>query len=623
MLQSMREGAQSVWAKIIIALIVISFAIFGLESLSLTGSGTSAAEVNGDEISLLELDFAIQQQRRVMTERFGDQIDPNMLDDDLLRPAALESLIQRRLLNDYAAELALAASPRAVGKIITNDPNFQIDGVFDPDYYRQVLATQGLSPDQYRLDRERTDRLMQLDSAIGADFITNSERAAAANIVVERRDIRYLEVPKDSLVVADDVSDTAVEAYYNSNPSRFQRDEEVRVDYVILEPADFETPVDMSLEEAELERAKSEFDAKAEAEVAHILLTQGDDEADADFDSRVASAASRIGAGEDFVSLAQELSDDIGSAAIGGDLGFTDGTVFPDSMEDAIANLTVGQVSDAVETDAGTHFILLKQRSAPAQPDDEVLRAEIIASLQQAESERALLLVVDELRDAVFSLPTLAEAAQQLNLEPATSSYFSESAGEGLFAETSLRQAAFSPDVLEDRNNSEVIELSGSRFVAMQINDYRPAGTKPLVDVRSEVESQLRATAERQALEGLRASVNQRLSEGETLEAIAQSEGLEWQVELAATRQNTLLDPAVLNTAFALPADETQSVAPVPLGGDAFALVQLARVVEGDITTLNTVETEAFAEELARFQTQLLYEEFMSDLRRNGSVIVR
>ena len=292
-------------------------------------------------------------------------------------------------------------------------------------------------------------------------------------------------------------------------------------------------------------------------------------------------------------------------------------------MEDAIANLTVGQISDAVETDAGTHFILLKQRSAPAQPDDEVLRAEIIASLQQAESERALLLVVDELRDAVFSLPTLAEAAQQLNLEPATSNYFSESAGEGLFAETSLRQAAFSPDVLEDRNNSEVIELSGSRFVAMQINDYRPAGTKPLVDVRSEVEAQLRATAERQALEGLRASVNQRLAEGETLEAIAQAEGLEWQVELAATRQNTLLDPAVLNTAFALPADDTQSVAPVPLGADAFALVQLARVVEGDITTLNTVETEAFVEELARFQTQLLYEEFMSDLRRNGSVIVR
>ena len=157
----------------------------------------------------------------------------------------------------------------------------------------------------------------------------------------------------------------------------------------------------------------------------------------------------------------------------------------------------------------------------------------------------------------------------------------------------------------------------------MQINDYRPAGTKPLVDVRSEVEAQLRATAERQALEGLRASVNQRLAEGETLEAIAQAEGLEWQVELAATRQNTLLDPAVLNTAFALPADDTQSVAPVPLGADAFALVQLARVVEGDITTLNTVETEAFVEELARFQTQLLYEEFMSDLRRNGSVIVR
>ena len=623
MLQSMREGAQSVWAKIIIALIVISFAIFGLETLSLSGTGTSAAEVNGDEISLLELDYAIQQQRQVMSERFGDQIEPSMLDDDLLRPAALESLIQRRLLNDYASELALAASPRAIGRIITSDPNFLIDGVFDPEYYRQVLATQGLSPEQYRLDRERTDRLIQLDSAIGADFITNSERSAAANIVVERRDIRYLEVPKDSLVVADDVSDEAVEIYYRDNPALFQRDEEVRVDYVVLTPQDFEAPVDMSIVGAELERAESEFDAKAEAEIAHILLTQGSDEAAVDFDSRVSAAAARIADGDDFVALAQELSDDIGSAAIGGDLGFTDGTVFPDAMEEAIANLTVGQVSDPVETDAGIHFILLKQRSAPAQPDNEVLRAEIIASLRQAESERALLLVVDELRDAVFSLPTLTEAAEQLGLETATSAFFSEASGAGLFAEPSLRQAAFAPDVLEDRNSSEVIELSESRFVAMQINDYRPAGAKPLVDVKTDVIAQLRATAEQDALEALRASVNARLSVGDTLEAIAQAEGLEWQVELAATRQNTLLDPAILNTAFAFPAEDTQSVGAVPLGGDAFALVQLARVTEGDIATLTTGETEAFIEELARFQTQLVYEEFMADLRRNGNVIVR
>lgn len=623
MLQSMREGAQSVWAKIIIALIVISFAIFGLETLSLNGSGTSAAEVNGDDISLLELDFAIQQQRRIMSDRFGDQLDPSMLDDDLLRPAALESLIQRRLLNDYAADLALAASPRAVGRLITNDPNFQIEGVFDADFYRQVLATQGLSPDQYRLDRENTNKLTQLDSAIAADFITTGEQTAAANIVVERRDIRYLEVPSNKLVMADAVDETAIEAFYSDNVSLFQRDEEVQVDYVILQPADYSEPVDPSVVEDELDAAKAEFEARAEAEVAHILLTPADDEDDGTFDDRVTTVAQRLDAGDAFADLAQEFSDDIGSAAIGGDLGFTDGSVFPDAMEEAIAGLSVGEVSAPVETDAGVHFILLKQRSAPAQPDDAQLREEILASLQQSQAETALLLVVDELRDAVFSSPTLGEAAEQLGLTVLQSEYFSENGAEGLFGEPALRAAAFSAEVLEDRNNSEVIELAGNRFVALQVTDYRPPGTKPLTEVKSDVESQVRSIAQRDALDALRAAVNLRLLAGDTLESIAQDEGLEWQVELAATRQNTLLDPAILNAAFTIPANETKSVLPVPLSQDSFALVQLARVTVGDLSTLNPVEVDAFLGELSRFQTQLMYEEFMADLRRNGNVIVR
>lgn len=624
MLQGMREGARSPWILVIIGLIVLSFVLTGAESLTFNGSQSGAAEVNGEEISLNELQFAIERQRRQLGELYGDQLDPSLLDDDLLRPSVLNGLIEQALLSDYAASMEIASSPKAVGRAITSNPAFQLDGGFSAEYYRDILRSNGLSNSQYRADQENLDRLQKLQSFVSeAAFVTPMETQASINVAAERRDVRYLVVDDAALAVEGATSDDAVSAYYDSNIDQFAQPERVIASYILLTPELYTQPVDPAEVASQLADALSEYESKAESEVAHILITQMEDEDSAGYQTRIDAVSARLANGDDFAMIAQELSDDIGSASLGGDLGYTDGSVFPDAMEDAIDGLAIGQVSGAVETEAGTHFILLKQRSAAAQVSDEVLRAEIEDNLRSAQSQRDLLLAVDKLRDAVFTANDLSSAAAELGVAVTTSSPFSRDAGDGVFGEVAVREAAFADDVLIEENNSDVIELSGNRFVALRVNERLPEGSKPLQEVRGDIVATLERQAREAELEGLVADVNAALASGESLESIAENRDLEWRVELAATRQNTLLPPEVLQAAFAKQAGDTDSVSAIGVTSGGYALVQLARVTAGSADTLLTSERQALVDEVQQVQADLLFTEFLADLRRRGTVIVR
>ena len=624
MLQSMREGVKSPWVLVIIGLIVLSFVLTGAESLTFGGAQSGAAKVNDREISFNELQFAIEQQRRQLTEIYGDQLDPSLLDDDLLRPGVLNNLVDRALLEDYAVSLGITASPEAIRRSIISNPAFEVDGSFSADYYRDILRSNGLTTDQYRAEQSGTDQLVKLESIIGdADFITSVEAKAAIDVVVERRDVRFLVIPDTALSSQYQVNETAISEYYEANKALFAQPERLTVEFVELNPSQFVLPVDEAELQSQLADALADYETKAQSEVAHILLVQNDDETDQAYAERINVVGARLAADEDFAAIAADASDDIGSSFVGGDLGFTDGSVFPDAMEEAIASLEVGGISTAVTTDAGTHFILVKSRSAAEQVPDELLRAEITESLQTAQTQRDLLIAVDELRELVFTSSGLEAAAQELGLVMATSQPFSRDQGEGLFSEASLRNAAFSDDVLVDANNSDVIELSGSRFVALAVKEQLPEGTKPLAEVRSSISAQLTSEAQDRAMTTLVDEVNASLAAGETLEAISTAKGYEWRVELAATRQNVNLPSSVLQSAFSKRSADTETVSAVRLDDESYALVQLARTQAGREDTMVGVERDALLREVSDVSASLLRQEFMADLKRRGDVVLR
>lgn len=625
MLQSMRQSTQSTAAKVIIGLIVLSFAAFGLETLLPGGSGTSVAEVNGEEITPIALQEAITQQKRQLVSVLGDDIDPALLDDDRLQPRALQSLIQRALLLQKSTALNLVASEAQVGKSITSVEAFQLNGQFSPDAYKSVLANAGYTPERFRRAQADDIVLTQLQTAISeTEFATETEIAATANLIAEERDVRYLVIPDEGLVTDGDLSDAALQNYYQQNEAAFFNPEQVVVDYILLDPVDFVVSVDESVVEEQYEAVKEEYEVAEQSRVSHILLIQEDDESDATYGQRVAETAERIARGEDFADLAAELSDDLGSASLGGELGFTDGSAFPDEMETAIAALAEpGAISGAVETDAGTHFIRLEERIAGDSVDYTSVREELRASIEAAETERDLLIAVEELRDLAFNAPDLSGPAAAIGAEVQVSEPFSLGEGAGLFTDARVRELAFSDDVKVSGNNSEVLELSGQRFVSVRVRDVRAPQIAPYEEVENEVRRGLSAELETAALADITERAQTLLASGESMEAAANALGVEWRVELAATRLTSQLPQPVLETAFAMPQGQTDALRTVPVPGEGYALVQLARVNPGDVAALSGAEAQQLSDLRSGEQQRLSFDEFLIHQRNAADIVIR
>jgi peptidyl-prolyl cis-trans isomerase D len=467
--------------------------------------------------------------------------------------------------------------------------------------------------------------LTQLQTAISeTEFATQAELAATANLIAEERDVRYLVIPESGLVSDGDLSDAALQNYYRQNEATFFNPEQVVVDYILLDPADFAVSVDESVVEEQYEAVKGEYEVSEQARVSHILLIQEGDESDAAYGQRVAEAAERIGRGEDFADLAAELSDDLGSASLGGELGFTDGSAFPDQMETAIAALAEpGDISGAVETDAGTHFIRLEERIAGDSANYASVREELRASIEAAEAERNLLIAVEELRDLAFNASDLSGPAAAIGAEVRVSEPFSLGAGVGLFTDSRLRELAFSDDVKESGNNSEVLELAGQRFVAVRVRDVSAPQISPFEEVESEVRLGLEAELEALALADMTTRAETLLASGESMETIANTLDIEWRVELAATRLTSQLPQPVLETAFGMPQGQTDVLRTVPVPGEGFALVQLARVNPGDVAALSGAEAQQLLDLRSGEQQRLSFDEFLVHQRNVADIVIR
>lgn len=625
MLQSMRQSTQSTAAKVIIGLIVLSFAAFGLETLLPGGAGTSVAEVNGEEITPFALQEAITQQKRQLISILGDDIDPALLDDDRLRPRALDSLVQRALLLQKTAALQLVASGAQVSESITSIEAFQLNGEFSPDAYKSVLANAGYTLERFRRAQADDIVLAQLQTSISeSEFVTATELSAAANVMAEERDVRFLVVPDNSLLDDNALSDDALRAFYADNEPLFFTQEQLIVDYIELNPADFDVAVDDAVVREQYESVKDEYQVSEQSRVSHILLMQGEEETDRAFADRLSIVTTQLSDGEDFADVAAALSDDLGSAALGGELGFTDGATFPEAMEEAIAGLTLpGDISAPVETDAGTHIIRLEERIDGTSVSYETVKDELRASIEAAEAERALLIAVEALRDAAFNAADLSGPAEALGVSVQRSAAFTVAAGQGVFTDARLREAAFSEDVKIAGNNSDVLELAERRFVVLRVHEARPPQTAPFREVETEVVALLRAELEAAALAQIQSTAQDALARGELLEDVAQTLDLDWRVELAATRLVSQLPRPVLDAAFTMTAGDATALRTVPIPGEGFAIVQLARVAPGSVSALSISERNQLTNSRATEQQQISFSEFMLFQRNESDIVIR
>lgn len=573
MLQNIRDNSQGWIAKTIVALIVILMAFTGFEAiLQSTSNSRNAAEVNGEEISLDSLNASVEMQRRQLIQQFGRDFDASLLDDNLLRKAALDNLIDRTLLLQGARQAGMDVSDASLDQLILQSPAFQIDGKFNAGRFDQVLQQQGLNRLQFR-ERLRQDVLVsQLQAALAASsFVTDAELQAFVSLDKQTREFASQTIEADLSAV--ELTDEELKAYYDSHAERFMSQEQVVIEYVELNKERFFA--DATADDAELQELyqKEIANLAEQRRSAHILLEVNDELSEEQAKARLEAVLERLNQGEDFAKLAEEISQDLGSASMGGDLGFAGPGVFDPEFEQALYALKKGEVSAPVRTAFGWHLIKLLDVQSPEVPSFASLKDKLERDVKARQVEQRFVEVVKELEEASFEASDLAQPAQELGLQVQTSAAFGREGGEGIAANRQIVQAAFSAEVLEDGANSGAIELDPETAVVLRVKEHRKPALLPLADVTDSIRDLL---ARQKAGEAAKAKGEALLAALRGGEQVAG-----WTPAQVASRSQEGLEPAVLQALFrmAKPAQEGKPVyAGVSLGSGDYVLLRLDAV---------------------------------------------
>ncbi|AXA24362.1 MULTISPECIES: SurA N-terminal domain-containing protein [Pseudomonas] len=583
MLQNIRDNSQGWIAKTIIGLIVVLMALTGFEAIFQAASHSQdAAKVNGQTISQNELSQAVDMQRRQLMQQLGKDFDPAMLDEKMLREAALKGLIDRKLLLQGAEDAKFSFSEAALDQLILQTPEFQVDGKFSAERFDAVIRQMGYGRMQFREMLAQEMLIGQLRTGLaGSSFVTDKQVDAFARLENQTRDFASLTFKANPAAVK--VSDEEIKAHYDQHAKEFMTPDQVVIDYIELKKAAFFDQVSVNEDELKALYEKEIANLAEQRRAAHILVEVNDKTDDAQAKARIEEIQQRLSKGEDFAKLAKEFSQDPGSAANGGDLGFAGPGVYDPAFEDALYKLNKDQVSAPVRTEYGYHLIKLLGVEAPEVPTFASLKDKLTHELKTQQVEQKFVEVTKQLEDSAFEASDLAQPAQELGLKVQTSAPFGREGGEGITANRSVIQAAFSEEVMDEGANSSALELDPETVVVLRVKEHRKPEQLALEAVSKNIREHLakeKATAELKAkadklIAGLR---DGSIAKG------ADQEGQKWKVQEAVTRNQEGIDPAELQAAFRMAKPESKDkpvYGSVVLGDGSLVVLQLKGVNEG------------------------------------------
>ncbi|MDH1053240.1 SurA N-terminal domain-containing protein [Aquipseudomonas alcaligenes] len=614
MLQNIRDNSQGWIAKTIIGVIVVLMALTGFDAIiQSTSNSQNAADVNGEKITQSSLNAAVDMQRRQLIQQFGKDFDASLLDDKLLRQASLDSLVDRTLLLQGAKEAGMGFSDASLDQLILQTPAFQVDGKFNAARFDQILQQQGMGRMEFR-ERLKQDVLVsQLQASLAAsNFVTDAELENFVRLDKQTRDFASQTIHIDTKSV--DIGDDELKAYYDEHKDQYMSPEQVVVEYVELRKESFFAQAEASDEELQALYQKEIANLAEQRRAAHILLEVNDKLSDEQAKAKLAEVAERLKQGEDFAKLAEEVSQDPGSASNGGDLGFAGPGVYDPEFEKSLYALKKDEVSAPVRSSFGWHLIKLLDVQAPEVPSFDSLKAKLEREVKAQQVEQRFVEAAKELEEASFEASDLAQPAQELGLQVQTSGAFGREGGEGVAANRQVVQAAFSPEVLEDGANSGAIELDPDTTLVLRVKEHKKPTLLPL----EEVSAGIRDTLSRQkASEAAKA-------EGEALLAQLRdggASGKDWKVVEAATRSQEGVEPEVLQALFrmAKPEDGKSSFAGVMLNNGDYVVLRLDGVGQAK-AELNAEEKTSYRRFLASRAGQQDFAAYREQLKEKADI---
>jgi peptidyl-prolyl cis-trans isomerase D len=657
MLQSIRERAQGWLAGVIITLICIPFALWGIQQYVGGGGSVVVAEINGEEIGVGAYRQAYQNYRQQIERLIGKSVDVDQLNQERIKLDALNQLVDSEVLRQAAQKSGMRISNRQLAETIQAFPAFQVDNKFSNARYEQGLRNLGMSATGFEQQLRRDLLNEQLrQGLLNSSFVTESERKTAAKLRYQTRTVQYATISADPIKESLQISDEDVEAYYNENIASYTTPEMVKIRYLEVSLGDLakEVPVDDETVAAEYQARLDSFKVPEERYAHHILIAVdkvATESEEADARKRAEDLLERLRGGEDFEELAKQFSEDLASKHEGGATGRIRRGEMEPQFEAAIFDMQPGEMK-LVQTSFGFHIVRLDEVKPERTKQLDDVREEVRAEIQTERAHDLLYERVDQLANLAFENPdALDAAAEALGLDIATAGPFSRQGssavdekvqafldsldvGEDTQASVEAKDeissnpkvlaAAFSPQVLEERQNSDVIEIGPDRFVVLRVQEHLPAAPRPLQDVKEDVSEALRLARATEQARVQGESVLEELRSGQALQQVADAHGLRWERVESVGRTGTELSRIVSRKVFSMvpPSSDQATFDGVTAGGGDFVLIALESVHEGDPDAVDDEQKSGNDERLANNSSRWEWLDFVAEVKQGADIEV-
>jgi peptidyl-prolyl cis-trans isomerase D len=576
MLDAIRKHTQGWLAKVILALITIPFALFGIDSyLNQAGGNVAIATVDGDKISVQEFSNAIENVRnRLQSE--GQKVDTALLESPELKQSVLDGLITRRLVNKEVQRVHFKISDEQLNQHILTMPEFQEAGKFSEDLYQKTLQQNKLTAAKFE-SSIRNDMLTQQarDGVALLAFAPNAIADKALQFAFQQREVTTVDVKAVDFISQIKISPEQVKAYYEKHKDKFKVPEQVKLEFALLSAASLMGQVSVIDDEVkefyDANAAKLQGDEQRQA--SHILIGfSGQDKASAK--AKALDILEQVKKNpKSFEELAIKFSQDTGSATKGGDLGSFGRGAMVKPFEDAVFSMKVNQISELVESEYGYHIIKLSGVTGQSTSFEQMkpqIKAELI--FQKAQAKYAEL--SEDFSNLVYEQSaSLDPVAKKFNLQLQTTGLLSRADGAKFFKSDKLMTMAFSDEVLKEKRNSEAVEVSPNNLVAVRVVEYKPEAPRTFDEVKSGIESVLKLEQALKLATEKGESVLGKLKDGEGKET------LDWITPVVVDRKNAQgLSNAVMNQVFKIPADKLPAYVGFANENKSFVIVKLISV---------------------------------------------
>ena len=620
MLEKFRSYAQTKAAKIILELILVPFALFGIDSyLNQAGNNLSIAKVNGYKIALPEYNRAIENVRnRIMSE--GKKVDPAMFDSFEFKESVIDGLITKQLLNNDIKKSRFRITDQQLSQYIIGMPEFQKDGKFSQEIYDKVLQNNQLTPKKFE-ESIRNDLLIQQvrDGLQKLTFIPPNNLAETLKATSQQREISIAEFKTKEYMTKANIAEKDMQAFYDQNKSKFLAPEQVKAEFVVFSLANILPTINVTEDEIKsfYKANADKYQNQQQREASHILIAASKNAPPVEKAKAKAKAEDVLNQirknPKQFEELATKYSQDPESAKKGGDLGSFGRGMMVKPFDDAVFSMKVNEISNIVESDFGYHIIKLTKIIGEGGGFD-AMRPQIKAELIYQKGQEKFAALAEEFSNKVYEQSSSLDAvSKRFNLPIQKTDWMSRNDSDKFFKNEALMSALYSKESIKDHRNTEAIEVTPNNLISARVVDFKAQSTKPFADVRKNIEDYLKFESAKKMV----------ASEGEAaLKSLTDaSSKIQWQPATLVDRKNTKgLSDAVVNHAYKMPTDKLPSYSGFIDGNNGYVIVKVNKVSFPNDS--NEENKQAFASDYSEALSAEYLSAYLKGLKAKASVSV-